>query len=1124
LPPPPPLHLDSRDRQGGRGALVGHDQEVGKGAGRRPSSPRSHRSHVPVLLLIIVLAALATLLWYRVLLGKYDQGLHDSVTEHLQALFPTATVQVGRVSADGPGQIVVNNVRFATAVGRGKRPVVTIHRAVLQGELDIANWLRKTTRVRHIELHGVRVEVWRQRHGGWSVQAMQPQPNSAHPTPTMNFDDVTVRLHSDDTLQAQVVSVQDLHGRIEPQYPLNSLAAAHTDDGRPWMDLGLAQPQQAPLDTPPVSVQLSCRGTGVVKSLALAGQVDVQRQTWSADGSLEGLNFSPLLMESLPAELAQTLSQLSGLECVASSRFKISSTPQQPITFEVQGQIASGRWRDARLPYPLDNLSGDFFCKNQILQLRSMRASSGDADFELSCDIMGFGPDVPMVIHATAYNLDIDGRLRESLPEGLQTQWDRLRPAGRVSGNLQLTFDGQSWTPIASIRCEQVSITPWLFPYPLSHIEGLIHYQDRTLSTDQLTGLAGGQIVTGQFSLSQLGSEWYGRLSGRAAGPIAIDQTLLTALTPEGKPDSGAERFLRSLQPRGAVQLTFASFEKKSPDDPSWNRKIDLNVLGASIQYEHFRYPIYEIQGRIAGQDDNWWLHQFEGRNDSGLIVCSGNWHSVSDGPVPFDLRFEATAVPIEEELRRALSNEVQMVWDELQPSGSIDRVEVRLTKRSSEPMTTGVTIVEQSQSNQVTGRSLRIQPKNFPVQLTDIDCHIQYEPGRVLIHNASGVNGDNRLSIHGACQPRPDGRWLADIQWLPSTRFMVDSQLLRALPKAIRDSLVRIDFRGPVAVVGGSHVLFANNAQSKIETAWNCQLDVENGQFGDGKTIGGLRGTVLATGASDGNALKAAGSVQLDALNVMGIPLTKLNGPYSIADNILAFGSEVRDLQGNRSSQEMTADALTGRLVLAGVANLTNGKLILNAKLEQAELSGLLRDVGVERASTQARCDAQLNFSGVPWDSQAWAGDGEIHLTDARLFQLPFMMRLLGTAAVNPEDDSAFQTADIRFEIDGDKIPLQVSCEGDVLRLRGDGSVNLRRELDLDLYSYVGRRPIYSVVSPLLSESRYATFMLIEVSGTLDNPVMQRRPFPQIEATLQQIFPEVANSEKTGNLIPWRK
>ena len=164
-----------------------------------------------------------------------------------------------------------------------------------------------------------------------------------------------------------------------------------------------------------------------------------------------------------------------------------------------------------------------------------------------------------------------------------------------------------------------------------------------------------------------------------------------------------------------------------------------------------------------------------------------------------------------------------------------------------------------------------------------------------------------------------------------------------------------------------------------------------------------------------------------------------------------------------------------------------------------------------MEKASTQARCLAYLNFSGIPWNAQTWNGDGEVHLTDARLFQLPFMMRLLGTASVNADDDSAFQTADIKFDIDGDKIPLQIECEGDVLRLRGKGWMNLRREIDLDLYSYIGRRPIYSVVSPLLSESRYATFMLIEVDGTLDNPNMQRRPFPQLEATLGQIFPEVA-------------
>src|SRR5690606_31031385 len=148
-------------------------------------------------------------------------------------------------------------------------------------------------------------------------------------------------------------------------------------------------------------------------------------------------------------------------------------------------------------------------------------------------------------------------------------------------------------------------------------------------------------------------------------------------------------------------------------------------------------------------------------------------------------------------------------------------------------------------------------------------------------------------------------------------------------------------------------------------------------------------------------------------------------------------------------------------------------------------------QDVGVDRASTEAMCNAKLQFSGIPWNPQTHVGGGSVHLSDAKLYQLPFMMRVLSAASVNASDDSAFQTADINFQIDGDRIPLQIGCDGEVLRLRGEGWTNMRREVNLELYSYVGRRiPISNVISPLLAESRYATLMMIEVQGTLDNPI----------------------------------
>ena len=57
---------------------------------------------------------------------------------------------------------------------------------------------------------------------------------------------------------------------------------------------------------------------------------------------------------------------------------------------------------------------------------------------------------------------------------------------------------------------------------------------------------------------------------------------------------------------------------------------------------------------------------------------------------------------------------------------------------------------------------------------------------------------------------------------------------------------------------------------------------------------------------------------------------------------------------------------------------------------------------------------------------------------------------------------------------------------------------------------------------------------MLIEVTGTLDQPEITRTPFPRLDARLQQLFPELARDETIepkaprstsawNGLNPWR-
>lgn len=1060
--------------------------------------------------MILALALLAAILCFQAFHKKYNQQLHLTVVKELEKLFPDSSVYVGYVAKQQSGKLVITDICLAEKNAHPKRKVFSAQRAVLSGALELTDVLQQQVRLTQIELYGAQLHVW-PTNEGWSIDALRPKvmPNKGTP-PTVLFQQASVQLYKDDTPEASVITLHDIQGRFR-EVMLNSKAG------------------RAPVL---VMEDVRGRGSGRIDQFSLQTQIDPRSKAWRVTGKANGLQLGPKLYQDLPSEFSTYLTQAAGLNCEADAGFDVYQLPNQPTAFKLRGSLKNGRLQDRRLPYALEKLSGDFRCENTQLQLRNLLAVSDKARLKLNVDMDGLQLNSPMRIAAEVFELSLDQRLYQSLPINLKEQWDRLQLAGQVSGRVWLEFDGSRWHPMMTVNCKDVSIRPWLFPYPIQKIQGVVKFHDSppSVSAEHLVGEAEGQQASGSFSLSKSGDQWVGHLKCQTHGLLSVDEILVSSLTERGKSETGAEHFVRSLKPTGTIELKNAEFWRTDPDQ-KWHKKIDANVYNGRITYEAFDYPIYNIRGRIVCEDDDWWLDRFEGRNDSGSIRCSGNWQSVRFGPVPFDLRFTALDVPIEEELKRALPQQAQFVWDELQPQGSIDNVSVHLQRLiHSQAVNTRIKIVEQSGSNASTGQSLRMRPRAFPYRLTDVDCEIDYTPEMVTIQKASGLNGASRISMRGICEPTQSGTWKANVEWLPQTRLWVETELLKALPKSIRESLVKIDFSGPISILGSSTVEFGKTREDPIASTWNCEMAVEEGKLGDGSQIGSMRGTLAMHGRSEGEVVHARGRINMDALTFLGIPVTNLQGPFALVGTDLYFGSLVYDVYPPKEPamvESMTADALAGNLWITGNAKLGDNQGVFNveSRLEKADLNLLLQDVGVNSPTTEAVVDATLNFRGVPWNPQTYDGGGKIHLSDAHLYELPFMIRLMNVASVNPTSNSAFQTADIAFQIDGNRIPIDVSCEGEILWLRGEGETNLRRELQLDLYSYVGRRSsVAKVAGTLLPDSRSATFMLVEIGGTLDNPTMQRRAFPQIEASFQQIFPELAAKREANPLLPWRK
>ena len=1067
----------------------------------------------PALLwLVIVLAAVAAILSYQAILGKFDRQLHAAVKERLTESFPYASIHVGPVAYNQKGNLVVNDLRIAVRNFRTKkfRQVIGCERAVLEGNLDIAHWVQQTIRIDKIDLHGVQIDAWPQADGKWSIEELKPNARPHTTAPTVVVHEAMMKLHRDSSSPASVIVLHDIQCRVGPMGP--SEVADCSPDA--------------------LSIQLAASSSGLMQRISVQGWLDPQRRSWSVGGNVDRFEFTHELIEKLPPQAAQYLNQIAGLECEASFAYKLYSRPHSSPGFEIKdGHISEGRLQDSRLPYPLDHLHGKFFCDNSKLQLRELVATSGSTTLTLGTDICGFTPDVPITIVASATNLELDRRLYDSLPESWRTYWDRLQLSGTADAEVNLIFDGKKWSTVASFDCRNVSMTPWLFPYPLESVTGKVMYAEGTVRSELLSGMAGGQPVQGTVLLTNAGGgQWVGEIGCRTLGAIAVDEKLLSALTPVGAAKSAAETFVRTLHPAGVVQLTNATFKRTAAPGDTWHRTIDASVYNGKIRYEGFAYPIYEIRGRIEAEDDVWRLDQFEGRNSSGRILCNGSWLAVKNGPAPIDLRFRALAVQLDEELRRALPPDAQFLWKQLQPDGAIDEIDIHLVRpTSNQAADLTVSLREVSSTNQASGRSLRLYPLEFPFFFNDVACDVTYSPGKIHIESASASNGASRILVKGDCsRDELKRQWIADMHWLPSTRLIVNNQFLQALPASIRQSLVRLDFRGPVSVLGNSRIVLSPGAEQGITSSWNCQLDIEDAQLGEGTYVDAMRGSIEMEGKNDGKTVLASGKVFMDALTLKGVPVTRVSGPFALVGSRLYFGraiSEALPQASGNSQPDLTADALAGKLTVSGHGQLDSGKFYVKANLQDAELSALLQDVGVARATTPGTCKAEVDFDGVPWNPQTYRGTGSIHLSDAKLYQLPFMIKLLSFTRSVSNDDAAFNSADIKFEMDGDHIPLNVACEGDVLRMVGKGWTNMRRELELDLYTYVGRRTIVrNVIDPLLSESPYASTMMIEVRGSLDSPDMKRVPFPQLESTLQQMFPEVAERRQENPILPWRR
>lgn len=1065
---------------------------------------------------------------YEYLLNRVDREIRVQVQKRIQEQFPQCHVSVGRAHLDPGRGIIVEDISLAIPSKQGSEQAVFIRRLKGLGVIDLPDLLSDRIPVKHWDVTGLELSLWKEK-GRWAIQDIIPKQFRSTLPFEVTISEGTVRLRESVDADEEML-FHDLRLKLRPK-------RSGAKEALSALDTSPAQFQQvqsttASMDNPSKIYEIDGGeiSSSYFRAISFTGMVNALTGEWNCGGNITKLQFGPAFRGRLPEDAVQYLQRLTGLECVVDATFHVGqenkhATPQ----FQINGVVNDGRLKDASLPYLLEDLRGRFFVDNRMLSLREIRASSGQSTFELEASLLGFKPSSPLHFHVLARNLDLDRRLYQALPSGLQRQWDRFMLEGRVDAELDLQFDGLQWEPIATVDCRGVSLRYAQFPYPISHLSGRIDFRDKQLkSLTKIVARANGQSINGEFELEIDRNNWQGWIDISTDSLIPIDEMLIDSLTPRGSATTSVQTFVRSLQPSGFLRVDKVRIEKPSVDSETFNREINLGFHSGSIRFKGFPYPIHEIQGSLIAKNETWELAQFVGLNDNSRIECEGGWQSSTSGIDQLALEFKATSVALDEQLRQALPQSVGNLWHQLQPKGRVESVQVVYTKPSA--TSSADLTVNLWQPPTVPGvfeSNLSIQPLSLPYLLQQVACELSYRQGVVELKSFSAEHGMSHLQTEGTVQQTADG-WIAVLKWLPTTRISVDSSFVAALPRRFRETLKLLDFKGPVGILGWSQVGPINDsaASDSVPASWDLELDLEDAKLKDGSWVQGIRGTIRTAGYSTPSGPIADGFLLIDSLALRGVPLANVQGPFAIRENKIYYGQKVAEVKSLGSSASVTAnpirfDLFSGNAVVSGTGDFDPVHFALQTNIYGGQLQDVLMETGQASADASGLCDAMITLQGSPLNPQTLSGTGEVSIREASLFQLPGMMKLLRVLSVKTPNDAAFEKADISFRIDGDRLPIdQLSIDGDVLSLAGTGWANLRREMHLDLYAYVGNRnQLAKLVGPLLSENRYAPLMQVEIDGTVDAPEMKRKPLPVIEDALKTYFPERYANEKKGVL-----
>ncbi len=1012
---------------------------------------------------IIVAAALGS--------HRVGEEVRRRVEARLRDRFPTLDVHVRSASlVDGEG-ILIRDLSLAEA---GGAPLVTIEEIHLTCGTSLAELAAGEPRIAAVRLRRPVVQARRDTAGRWNLAKLLEQQQGGAGMPVA-IEDATFAV--DDTQLGRRFTLRNVGLTLEPQ-AADAAGSRTAVKGRVGGDL--------------------------FERADFEGHVAADG-TFGLVGHIEALDLSPRLRGFLPKDggLADHASSVRGqVDLDWNVTGSLASLDQ--ATFGVSGRLTGGHFEHASLPVAISDIAASFTADRSGIACDRLEGHSGSTLVHGSGRLAGWDPLADFDLSFEVERLLVGRHWEPFLPATLASHWSKLLPTGEVDLQARLARRAGQLTRDVAVRCRNLSLTYYRFPYRLDRTVGTVTYRDGAVAM-HLTGQAGGHPVhvEGSLDTSKAGNPGAVEVRGE---DMRIDDALLAAL-----PAAGAD-VVRRLRATGTFDFGFR--HERGPQHPrGFLNSLGLRLSRCTLAYAGFPYPISNVSGSIQMEGKRWTIRDVTGTNDTGVIRCSGVLDADERGRDVLTLDLTGSDVVLEPELRDALPPGMRRIWDDVAPRGS-----AKFTARIQHEVGERHTEVELEATPE--GETVSIEPAWFPYRLERLQGRLSWKDGILRFEGVRGVHARTTVSTEGLCRFGSDGSWHVSFTRLAADRFHADHDVLRALPSGLQQAVADIGLKGLLSLDGAldiystapREIALAGGRTEVIHgpaaAAWDMALDMEQGTLDAGVPLEHVCGGIRLRGSSDGEAWRSFGDVAIDTAIWQDLQLTAIRGPLVLDASGARFGAPAAAVSEPGSPQRLTARVAGGTLQIdAQVAAGPAGTFTVGIALADVDLARLAADLMGRATTSRGRVQAAIEMSGTRAGTHSFSGRGNVRLRDANLYELPVIVSLLKILRVRAPDRTAFGSSQVDFRIEGPRAYLDtIELSGDAISLVGAGEIDLDSKINLTFRPLVGESENQLPAMKQLLGGAGGQFVLVHVGGTLAEPVTSTEAFPTLAAAVQRL------------------